>query len=589
MTSIFFTAFLSVFSLFSAHSFAAEIPLQPFDEKLSSTVVSRISAHLIINDYQNACHEAMWGIYNYPQSKAVWIACIRALAKSGDEKGMMTQWKIFIEKFPEEAKNREVLENLAWAVIDKAACSSSPAIRVTAMLGAFFSQDAKGVVLLQQGLRDHNSFLRAAAVKLSSHLMDASLQDELFHLLQTEKDWGVRLEVIRAIGELRVVEATKELQKVIGNEQSHAEEKAAAIEALVSLSDGIDHQQLSRLVAGNRAGMRMFACEMIAFFDQPQDIDKLFPLLEDHHSDVRAKVLQTIGRLRVQKVNGQSVDEIAERATHDPDTTVAVTAAWVLTINNPEKGLPVFQKFLNHPIRETRYFAAAALAATGRYGLGLMRHAFYGTNDIYVKMNLAIGMIGQRVDTQAACDCLFRGLSEKKERWAWDEEDSFRVLAPSKTKHDEAIPNYPEAVNQLTRLEVLQILAMVQYPHAQQAVKNFLKESNWGISGIASALLLTEGDDEAVDLVHTLLKDNDPKVKVQAALILALWGKGDDVVQLLQEAYPSADRELKGQILEGVGRVGSENSLLFLAERLQEPYQTLRIIAAASLLECLYH
>jgi hypothetical protein len=29
--------------------------------------------------------------------------------------------------------------------------------------------------------------------------------------------------------------------------------------------------------------------------------------------------------------------------------------------------------------------------------------------------------------------------------------------------------------------------------------------------------------------------------------------------------------------------------LHFLAERLQEPYQTLRIMAAAALLECLYH
>lgn len=572
----------TAFSIFSAQSFA-------FDEKLSSASVSRINANLIINDCQNACNEALWGLYYYPQSKTVWIAYLRALAKSGDEKNMMLQWKNFIERFPEEATNREVLECLAWAVIDKAANSSSPAIRVTAMLGAFFSQDAKGVALLQQGLRDDNFFLRGAAVKLSSHLKDALLQDELLRLLQTEKVWGVRLEVIKAIGELRVVEATGELQKVIVNDQSHAEEKSAAIEALVSLSDGIDHQQLSRLVAGNRAGMRMYACEMIAFFDQPDDIDKLYPLLEDHHADVRSKVLQTIGRLRVPRINGHAVEDVAERATNDPDTTVAVTAAWVLTISNPQKGLPVFQRFLNHQIRDVRHFASAALAATGKYGLSLMRSAFYNTDDIYVKMNLAIGMIGQRVDTQAACDCLFQGLSEKKEKWAWDEEGSFRVLAPSKVKHDEAIPNYPEAVNQLTRLEVLQILAKLQYPHAQQAVKNFLKESNWGISGIASALLLTEGDDEAVDLVHTLLKDNDSKVKVQAALILALWGKGDDVVQLLQEAYPAADRELKGQILEGVGRVGSENSLQFLAERLQEPYQTLRIIAAASLLECLYH
>lgn len=578
LTTVSFSLLLS--TLFCIHPAEALSPEQ---------IDKRVNAHLVIADYPSACQEAVLGIQQYPQSKTVWIACVRAYAKAGDEKAMMTTWRSFVEKFPEERENREVLECLAWAVIDKGAVSSSPAIRVTAMLGAFFSQDAKGVKILQQGLSDDNSFLRGAAVKLSSHLMDAVLQDELFRLLQTEKVWTVRLEVIRAIGALKVMGAKKELQKVIANDHCHIEEKAVAIEALVSLTEGVNQQQLSQLVASNRAGMRMLACELVTFFDQTQDVDQLFPLIYDPHPDVRAKVFQTIGRLRVTTIGGQSVVELAENAARDPDSTVGITATWVLTINNPTKGLPIFQKFLNHQVRETRYLAAAALAATGKYGLSLTRKAFSENSDLYVKMNLAIGLIGQRVDTSAACDSLFLGLSQQKEKWAWKEEDNFRVLAPSKVKHDDAIPNYPEAVNQLTRLEILQMLAMVQYPHAQKAVKNFLQESNWGISGLASALLLTEGDDEAVELVKTLLSDNDQKVKVQAALILALWSKGEDVVQLLQDAYPTADRELKGQILEGVGRVGTQHSLFFLAERLQEPYQTLRIISAAALLECLYH
>lgn len=171
----------------------------------------------------------------------------------------------------------------------------------------------------------------------------------------------------------------------------------------------------------------------------------------------------------------------------------------------------------------------------------------------------------------------------------WEEVGNFKTLQPSDIKHDEAIPNYPEAVNQLVRLNILEMLAVVRYPLAQNAIKAFLKESNWGITGMASALLLIEGDEDAVDLVKGLLSDQDQKVRTQAALILALWGKGGDAVSLLQERYPSADKELKAQILEGIGRVGSAESMTFLADRLQEPYQTLRIISAAALLECLYH
>ena len=556
---------------------------------LPESLNQRIHSHLIISDYPSAISEAWNGIQQYPDSKLVWIAYLHAVAKMGDEKRMISHWKLFSERFPEERENRELLESFAWAVIEKGSHASSPAIRVTALLGAFFSQDAKGVVILRRGLSDDNSFLRAAAVKLSSHLPDASLQDELLRLLETEKVWKVRMEVIRAIGDLRIGDAKDRLKKMIGQEHCHTEEKAAAVETLVSLCEHIQPHQISQLVDSNRSGMRMLACELVSFFDQKQDIDRLSPLLHDHHSDVRAKVFQTIGRLRATSIGGTLVEDASEKGAHDPDSTVAITAAWALTINNPEKGMAAFEKFFRLDSRDVRCSAAAALAATGKYGLPLARQMFHKSSDIYVKMNLAIGLIGQRTDVNNACSCLFDGLSEKKEKWAWDEEENFRVLAPSKVKHDDAIPNYPEAVNQLTRLEVLQILAMVKYPFAQQAIKSFLKESQWGISGLASILLLTEGDEEAVDLVQNLLDDNDPKVKVQAALILALWGKGEDVVPLLEETYASADRELREKILEGIGRVGSANSLSFLAEKLQEPYQTLRITAAAALLECLYH
>lgn len=305
MLLIFF--FLSFFSL----PFFSAANMSP------SEIAQRVNAHLLIADYQMACQEALTALQQAPQSKLIWLTYLRCLAKAGEEKAMMAQWKIFIEKFPEERKNREVLEHLAWAVIHKGATSSSPPIRVIAMLGAFFSQDVKGISLLLGGLQDDNSFLRAAAVKLSSHLMDASLQEELFKLLQTEKSWNVRLEVIHALGKLRVIEAKHQLKKIIAHDFSHQEEKEAAIQALVKLSEGITPLQISQLVSSEHSGMRMLACEQVAFFDQTEDIDKLMPLIEDYHADVRAKILQTIGRLRITSIGGKSVIHIAEKAIHD--------------------------------------------------------------------------------------------------------------------------------------------------------------------------------------------------------------------------------------------------------------------------------
>lgn len=549
----------------------------------------RVQAHIVVGDNLSACNEGFLGLQRFPDSKILWQAYLRALAKARDEKALLSNWRLFATKFPEERCNREILESLAWAVIENGASSASPAIRVIAMLGAYFSQDAKGVAVLRRGLNDSNSFLRGAALKLSSRMLDASLQDEVLRLFKNEGVWKVRLEAIKAVGALNIESARNDLENIIAQEKTPAEEKVAATEAMIAMSDGIDRSQIQRLVQSNRAGLRLLACELITYFEQAQDIDLLLPLIKDIHSEVRAKALHTLGLLRVATVVDQSVPQIAAEQVNDTDPLVGLTAAWVLTLNDQNKGFKAFEPFLQHDIREVRHAAAGALAATGKYGVPLAIKTFNTSNDPYVRMNLAVGLIGQREQTTAACDCLYQALTQQKERWMWEDEGNFKTLAPSTVKHDEAIPNYPEAVNQLVRLNILEMLAIVRYPHAQQAIKSFLQESNWGISGMASALLLIEGDEDAVDLVKGLLSDNDKKVRIQAALILALWGKGEDTVALLQDSYASSDKELKGQILEAVGRVGSNASLSFIAEKLQEPYQTLRIIAAAALLECLYH
>jgi HEAT repeat protein len=58
---------------------------------------------------------------------------------------------------------------------------------------------------------------------------------------------------------------------------------------------------------------------------------------------------------------------------------------------------------------------------------------------------------------------------------------------------------------------------------------------------------------------------------------------------ILQKVYPTTDRETKERILEGIGRVGSMQSIPFLVDALDEPFQNLRIIAAAALIQCLNH
>lgn len=572
-----------ILSLFAFTSYAEGKESSP------ESSVARIHAHLVIKDYRTACQEGQELLEHYPDSKKLWEAYIEALGKNGEESRMIAAWDSYVGQFPEEKNNRQVLEEIAWNVIGKGASSSSPIIRTTALLGAYLGQDARGITILQANLKDHSSLIRAIAVQLSARLLDDRLCDEVVNLFKSERSWQVRLEAIRAVGTMKITEVHPDLVAFIANPKSTAEEKAAATQALVNILDTAERDEVINLAKSDRAGLRQLACQVVAYFDLDRDADQVIHLLNDHHAEVRSLALQTLGTLGIKSYEGESIADIAERMLGDPDPSTAILAAWLLTIHNNEKGQQAFVRWFNHKNQAIRLQAASALTATGKHGFPLTLEIFQKTEDPYVRMNLALGLIHQRTQHAQACDALYKGLQEESGRWMWKQQGIFQILAPSNLRYQATIPNYPEVVNQLTRLEILNILAMMDHPKAQEAIKWFLSEKAWGVSGLASTLLLTECDEAAIELVEGLLDDPNQKVHVQAALILALWGRNEAALDVLQNAYAESDRDLKEKILESLGHTGAESSIPFLIERLHEPFQSLRLIAASSLLQCLYH
>lgn len=564
------------FLIFAAHLFSS-LALFASEE----TVEQRVRAHLLLHDYESASKDALDGLRQHPGSRPLWEAWLQALAKKGDGKEMSQAWKSYKEHFPDAFERPIVLEHLAWGVIESGARSPSPQIRVMALLGALFSQDAKGVALLREGLKDSNSQVRAIAVKLAGRLYDASLQDEVKRLFRSEGNWQVRLEVIKAAGLMRIAALQPELVSIVGSAQSHAAEKAAAMAALVNLFDTADRSEVEKLAGSDRAGLRHLACEVIEHLQLARDADLLGKLVSDNRAEVRAAAWHALGSMRTGTAD-------PSKSLKDPDPAVAVTAAWVLTLMDPAAGQAALEPFLVHKEKKVRVLAASALAAAGQNGLPLAQAVFNKTKEPAMRLNLAIGFLGQRVQTEQACSAIAEVLVQQ-ERWMREENGGFEMLLPSTLKHDEAIPNYPEAVNQMVRLELLNMLAVMKYPATTQLLRRYLKERDFEISGMAAILLLKEGDEEAAAAVQGLLKDPDLKVRTQAALVLSLWGRGDEALAELQGAYSKADRPLKEKILEGLGRAGSPASIPFLVSQLEEPYPSLRIIAAAALLETLYH
>jgi HEAT repeat protein len=200
-------------------------------------------------------------------------------------------------------------------------------------------------------------------------------------------------------------------------------------------------------------------------------------------------------------------------------------------------------------------------------------------------------MIKQKVYLDLAIDALkqFFLTEEKEIMWQSGIYPMFNRLVPSNYKHVIQIPRYPQVMDHLTRLDLLNILCIAGCKDAKELVKKFLGKQMWGVVSGASVLLIEEGDSDALNLIRAYLDDEDELTKIQAALALAFYGGDPKVSKILEEAYKKVDWERKIQILEALGAIGNRDSIPFLLEVMKEPFSLLRTIAASSVIQCLYH
>lgn len=548
--------------------------------------IRRVHAHLLIDDSAAALEEAQGLAQKFPESIEVRSALIEALAAGGHEEKALAAWHELSRADPNLSTNRQLLEELSWGVLKRGLDSTQYGVRLASLIGAYLTHDVRAVPILLRMMRDTNAVIRSVAVQMSAGFRDAPLKEEIARMMEEERVWMVRLEVIRAAGHMRMKEMTPKLKQLIQSEKTTYEERAYAIEALLAIYDDITFEEWKVMSSSNRAGLRHFACSVAAHFGLDAAKEEILRLIHDPHPDVRVAALNAFGLHYRKKSTIQETTEALKSALNDPTPEVAITAAWAALISGTGGEEPL-ARWLQDSLPEHRRLAAAALSVTGKAGVQLSLKGLKESTDPYVKANLAFGLLGMREEVIASSNILYEFLETEKRLWMWDTRRNplFKVLAPSQVRHIDHIPNYPEAIDQMTRLNLISLLALVEDPRALESAKHFLQKKTWGITGVAAAMLVQEGDESSLEVVRKLTTDSDPNVRLQACLVLAMLGRDETVLQDLQNGYITADHERKLHILEAMGRIGSIETFNFLLSVLKEPFPILRIAAAAALIQ----
>lgn len=543
------------------------------DEK---EICRRIENHLIVRDVSSAMAEAEQALSQCPHSLMVHELAIKAFSRGCDEKRALdcfTSWKNLCKETPP----RRIYEELAWGIIGKCEKSSSPMIRTISIIAAFYGQDARGIKVIARGLGDPNVFVRQTAAEVAGKMPDEPLKKAVLNRLNCEQEWDVRLELILAIGTMKMTHMKSYLIQIIADPKTMIEEKGAATESLLALLEEVPRDELLALSKSDRASLRALSAEIITCLHVKDSVDILWTLLDDPRAEVRGQAVLGLGVLR-EPIKPRLLQLLQDREFH-----VQLGAAYAILLTGSFEANQWVDDNLRTGTPDEKRLVAAMLAATGSYGMPLAKKNLHLATDLYVRMNLALALMDKE-----SLDILYSGVTQNSERWSRERKGVFKPLIPSLATHKPLVPNYPDMLDKETRLEILNLLAIKEHPKALIAVRQFLKEKGWGLAGTTSVLLLTEGDDGAVDLVRALLKDNDPEIRLQAALILSRWDPEEGLSEFLTQNYDSLSRERKEMVIQAMGEIGDEKSISFLVQEMASPHASIRLIASATLLKSLY-
>ncbi len=179
--------------------------------------IRQVRAHLLLKDARSALATAEKRLKFYPDSRPLKLLRLEALCLQGNEIEALEAWKSLSPEEQMTAQARQPLETLAWGTLRKASASTQLAIRMHALSACASTADVRAIPLVIDELRSSVAPLRALAVRAGVHLRDEPIRKELLRMMDEERVWYVRLELLRAVGRLQMREQLPRLQEIISS------------------------------------------------------------------------------------------------------------------------------------------------------------------------------------------------------------------------------------------------------------------------------------------------------------------------------------------------------------------------------------
>jgi HEAT repeat protein len=520
------------------------------------------------------------------------VLCKKALARMYNKSGRLDKsLPLTVELMQGSAqdykKHFHLLEDLCWAVLKNKALCEDPTYSA-ALQAALVTNDVRSIAMLCKALDSPSIFVRYVALKLAARTPDLIVQKCLIKRLQLEKVALLRKDLCDVLSRSRLDEVKDALENTLAVSSLSSQERGYACLALCNLYPIIDSQALASLMNHKNPDFRALSIHVL----KKKKVKKRQAYLRTFLNDPILSVRQAASSALLEFSDSLDDSLLAplKKLSLTDHPSVAINVALVLAKKERSQSQRRLNDLLKHPESEIRnvaaYFLGKLLVDDNEACAKVLKYE----GDPFVRANFAISLFeyGCRSDAVIAqIENVLLDSSLIQNRAV--SYCSAHIICKSNVNYVPHIQDYPKLEDISARLHLLSMLCVTNSQKAMPLMKRFLKEKMWGVSASFAMLLIQEGGAEQIELVQKLVNDEDPSVSLQASLVLAFLKHNADVLERLIQRYDDCSYPIKLTILEALGRLGDKRAIPFLLSRLQDPFQTTNIVAASSIIQCLYH
>ena len=470
-------------------------------------------------------------------------------------------------------------EKIAWVIIEKALRSPHPRIRAEGAIAAAEAHDSKSAHILASLFTDSHAGVRTLAFQLARSYPDACVQERAEKLC-TARIPELMMEAASLLAEQKATCAEKVLSKLIQDETLSESDLFQIIRLAASLKES-DIEWIRKELLNPSLQTRALASAVVLEHPTREGLAALRPLLEDDSLLVRKIVMTTLGLYQgILPLDDKALFTISSSLSH-PCLSIQATAAWALLLspNNTfqNSALTWFQKNIVSDVSETRLTATSRLIASGERGLDLAGKILSESSDIYVKANLARYLLFHKKALKQSIENL-REISTSRILFGMQEDGIFSWIGQA-SNHDPFIPRLPESEDLYLRLNLIALRHYSGDTIVKEELEKILHDRVWGLSAATAEFLFHEML-PLDEVLSPLLSNDEEIVRIQAALLLAIFSRSKNAALRLVEEYHKASKAGKEMLLLGFSAIPTAKTRDLLFPLLFDQSQTLRTRAA---------